>query len=73
MRDLIILGLILGSGLGNFVDEVEDAQAVDYGDIPGYITEAEPSPRRITGQCVGRLLDPIAGERYHHPLQSNAF
>ena len=32
------VGLILGSGLGNFVDAVDDAEAVDYGEIPGYTT-----------------------------------
>ncbi len=32
------VGLVLGSGLGNFVDAVTDAEAMDYGDIPGYTT-----------------------------------
>ncbi|NTV03664.1 purine-nucleoside phosphorylase, partial [bacterium] len=31
-------GLILGSGLGNFVDAVSGPRAVDYAAIPGWAT-----------------------------------
>ncbi len=49
------VGLILGSGLGNFVDSVDDAQAVDYGDIPGYATTsvAEHTGRLVCGTAAG--------------------
>ncbi len=49
------VGLILGSGLGNFVDSVENAQAVDYADIPGYTTTsvAEHTGRLVCGTAAG--------------------
>ena len=49
------VGLILGSGLGNFVDAVTDAHAVDYGDIPGYATTtvAEHTGRLVCGRAGG--------------------
>ena len=49
------VGLILGSGLGNFVDAVSDAEAVDYGDIPGYktTTVAEHTGRLVRGTAAG--------------------
>ena len=30
------VGLILGSGLGGFADQLEDAVAIEYGDLPGF-------------------------------------
>ena len=30
------VGLILGSGLGGFADQLEDAIAIEYGDLPGF-------------------------------------
>lgn len=49
------VGLILGSGLGNFVDAVDEAEAVDYGEIPGYATTsvAEHSGRLVCGKAAG--------------------
>ncbi len=48
-------GLILGSGLGNFVDAVDNSEAVDYGEIPGYATTsvAEHSGRLVCGTAAG--------------------
>ena len=49
------VGLILGSGLGNFVDSVEDSQTIDYGSIPGYTTTsvAEHTGRLVCGTAAG--------------------
>jgi len=49
------VGLILGSGLGNFVDHVADAEQVDYGEIPGYTTTsvAEHSGHLVQGSAAG--------------------
>jgi len=49
------VGLVLGSGLGNFVDAVENAEAIEYGDIPGYATTtvAEHTGRLVTGTAAG--------------------
>lgn len=49
------VGLVLGSGLGNFVDAVDDAQSIDYGDIPGYATTsvAEHTGKLVCGTAAG--------------------
>ncbi|MGI9490092.1 MAG: purine-nucleoside phosphorylase [Geminicoccaceae bacterium] len=43
------LGLILGSGLGGFVDSVEDATSIDYADLPGF---PRPSVEGHSGRLV---------------------
>ncbi|MFO7652591.1 MAG: purine-nucleoside phosphorylase [Candidatus Krumholzibacteriia bacterium] len=49
------VGLILGSGLGNLVDALEDTRTVEYRDIPGYATTtvAEHRGRLVTGTAAG--------------------
>ncbi len=49
------VGLILGSGLGNFVDAVDNARSIDYGDIPGYSTTsvAEHTGKLVCGTAAG--------------------
>jgi len=49
------VGLVLGSGLGNFVEQVEDAEAVAYGDIPGYhsTSVAEHKGQLVRGTVGG--------------------
>ncbi|MDB4955936.1 MAG: purine nucleoside phosphorylase inosine and guanosine-specific [Myxococcales bacterium] len=47
------VGLILGSGLGAFADQFENAKAIDYADLPGFI------PSTVHGH-KGRL---VLGER----------
>jgi purine-nucleoside phosphorylase len=67
------VGLILGSGLGNFVEAVEDAQAVDYGDIPGYTTTsvAEHSGRLVCGTAAGVPVVVMQGRL--HPYEGLPF
>ncbi len=49
------VGLILGSGLGNFADAVEDAERIDYADIPGYHSPTVPehTGRLVCGAAAG--------------------
>ena len=49
------VGVVLGSGLGNFVDAVADARATDYGAIPGFNAPsvAEHSGRLVCGHAAG--------------------
>lgn len=63
------VGLILGSGLGNFVDAVTDARAVDYGEIPGYATTsvAEHEGRLVAGRAGGR--DVLVMQGRLHPYE----
>ncbi|CAN5299830.1 purine-nucleoside phosphorylase [soil metagenome] len=43
------IGLILGSGLGGFADKLEDATAIEYGDIPHF-------PRSHVAGHAGKLV-----------------
>jgi purine-nucleoside phosphorylase len=67
------VGLVLGSGLGNFVDAVEDADAVDYGDIPGYTTTsvAEHTGRLVCGTAAGVPVVVMQGRL--HPYEGLPF
>lgn len=66
-------GLVLGSGLGNFVEAVDAAQAVDYGDIPGYHTTsvAMHSGRLVCGTAAGVPVIVMQGRL--HPYEGLAF
>ena len=63
------LGLVLGSGLGNLVDALDDVEAVDYADIPGYATTsvAEHKGRLIKGRASGREVLVMQGRL--HPYE----
>jgi purine-nucleoside phosphorylase len=67
------VGLILGSGLGNFVDAVEDAEAIDYGKIPGYTTTsvAEHTGRLVRGNAAGVPVVVMQGRL--HPYEGLPF
>ena len=49
------LVLVLGSGLGSFADRIEDAQTLDYAEIPGFpvSTVAGHAGRFVFGICEG--------------------
>ncbi|MBC8425516.1 purine-nucleoside phosphorylase [bacterium] len=51
-------GLVLGSGLGNFVEALDYAEAIDYGEIPGFTTTsvAEHQGRLVAGAAAGRRV-----------------
>lgn len=67
------VGLVLGSGLGNFVDAVDDAQALDYGEIPGFHapTVAMHSGRLVCGQAAGVPVIVMQGRL--HPYEGLPF
>lgn len=52
------LGVVLGSGLGDYVEALEDAVCVDYCDIPGFPVSTVPGHAgkwwtgRLGGKCV---------------------
>jgi xanthosine phosphorylase len=47
------VGLVLGSGLGDFADQLENAQAFDYADLPGF---PQPGVEGHSGRLVaGRV------------------
>jgi purine-nucleoside phosphorylase len=49
------VGLVLGSGLGAFADDLEDASAIPYEDIPGFArsTVEGHAGRLVTGRIAG--------------------
>ena len=67
------VGLILGSGLGNFVDAVTDAQVIEYGEIPGYSTTsvAEHTGRLVCGTAAGVPVVVMQGRL--HPYEGMPF
>lgn len=47
------VGLVLGSGLGDFADQLDDAQAFDYADLPGF---PQPGVEGHSGRLIaGRV------------------
>ncbi len=61
------IGVILGSGLGDFVSQIEIAYAIDYADIPNFprSTVAGHSGRMIFGSVKGRRIVAMQG-RFHY-------
>ncbi|CAN5733258.1 purine nucleoside phosphorylase I, inosine and guanosine-specific [soil metagenome] len=73
-----ILGVILGSGLGNFASQVEDATAIAYADIPNFplSTVAGHSGKLVLGTIAGVQVAVMQG-RVHayegYPLSQVTF
>jgi purine-nucleoside phosphorylase len=67
------VGLILGSGLGNFVDALENPQAIDYSEIPGFTTTsvAEHKGRLVAGDAAGLRVLVMQGRL--HPYEGLPF
>ena len=63
------VALVLGSGLGNVVDALDDVVAVDYAEIPGYAATsvAEHKGRLVRGRASGRDLLVMQGRL--HPYE----
>lgn len=60
------MGIVLGSGLGDFADELEDKIVVDYGEIPGFkkVNVTGHAGKLILGSIKGRRVAVMQG-RYH--------
>ena len=50
------VALVLGSGLGAFADDLEDAAAIPYGEIPGF---ARPTVEGHTGRLVSGKVEGV--------------
>ena len=61
-----VAGLILGSGLGGLVKQIDDVRFVPYADIPGFAVTTIPGHlgRLISGRLAGRQVLALAG-RFH--------
>lgn len=60
------VGVILGSGLGGYVDALEDAKSIAYADIPGFPVSTAPghAGRWWTGRLHGKRVCMMQG-RFH--------
>ncbi len=72
------VGLILGSGLGAFADNFEDAQAIDYGDIPHFHRSGVVghAGRLVLGKAGGVPCVAMQGRIHYyegHPMASVVF
>lgn len=63
------LAIILGSGLGPLADEIEDATAVPYADVPGMPVSTAPghAGRFVLGRLAGRSV--VAMQGRVHPYE----
>ena len=61
------IAIILGSGLGDFADSIENAVSIDYADIEGFFTPKVPghAGRLIIGDVCGIKVAALAG-RFHY-------
>ncbi len=72
------LGLILGSGLGELGEEVENPRVIPYEEIPGFLASKVEghAGKLILGELEGRKVYLMQG-RYHyyegHPIQEIVF
>lgn len=67
VRECPALCVVLGSGLGAFADELEDAVKIPYAEIPGFPRSTADSHAGIllTGRLCGRPLLVMSG-RFHY-------
>ena len=61
------VGLVLGSGLGGYADELEDAIYIPYADIPGFLTATVEGHRGqlVAGRRAGMTVLAMQG-RFHY-------
>ncbi|MGM9521098.1 MAG: purine-nucleoside phosphorylase [Oscillospiraceae bacterium] len=61
------IGIILGSGLGHFANEIEDPVTVDYKDIPNFLTSTAVghAGKMIFGKVSGKSVVCMSG-RFHY-------
>src|SRR5437763_5029679 len=67
LAEEVHVALVLGSGLGAFADALEDAQALDYAEIPGFArpTIEGHAGRLVVGQTGGVRVAAMQG-RFHY-------
>ncbi len=63
-----LVGIILGTGLGGLVDEIECEAAIPYGDIPHFVHSTAPSHagRFICGRLAGKSVVVMEGRLHFY-------
>jgi purine-nucleoside phosphorylase len=65
-KDKPVLGIILGSGLGNFATQVESATTIDYGEIPGWpLSTVEGHSGKLVLGTIGGVDVAVMQGRVH--------
>ncbi len=62
------IGIVLGSGLGGFADQLEDAIEIPYGDIPGWPTSTAVghAGKLVVGSASGVEVAAMAGRAHYY-------
>lgn len=62
------IGLILGSGLGDYADQIENPVAIPYRDLPGFpvSTVAGHAGQFVIGMCKGRCVIAMQGRIHYY-------
>jgi purine-nucleoside phosphorylase len=65
------IGIVLGSGLGGLADDLEDAVAIPFGELPGWPAATAPGHlgRLLLGRLGGRNVVMLQGR--FHPYEGN--
>ena len=68
------IGVVLGSGLGSFADEVEDSTVIPYADIPHWpaSTAVGHAGKLVVGRVAGRTVAVLAGRAHLYEGYSHA-
>lgn len=62
------IGLILGSGLGDYASQIENPVTIPYSDLPGFpvSTVAGHAGQFVTGMCKGRRVIAMQGRIHYY-------
>jgi purine-nucleoside phosphorylase len=62
------LGIVLGSGLGGLADELEDAVAIPFADLPGWPPATAPGHkgRLLLGHLAGTTVAMLQGRMHRY-------
>lgn len=62
------VGLILGSGLGDYADQIENRVVIPYGEIPGFPVSTVPghAGQFVLGTCKGKTVIAMQGRIHYY-------
>lgn len=66
-REKPVVGIVLGSGLGNFIDEIQVEKEISYDEIPNFPTSTVEGHKGklVFGELSGKKVVCMAG-RFHY-------